>query len=154
MCVPQHFCPWAERNLPHLTRQFSVLPKLLIFIWCGLLSHCTLENCLNRCDHKETGIIVRPGLKIQSMPFSRLVHRRKQFSMSINFHITSSLAGFLPWVRLFGPHQSSDEVSYLRLKSHSGLLETNRHPHFLPLYGQKSKMTTLWECFHLVENDY
>lgn len=66
---------------PNLTRQFSVLPKLLIFIWCGLLSHCT-ENCLKRRDKKETGLIVRPGLKIQSMPFSRLVHRRKQSSMS------------------------------------------------------------------------
>lgn len=85
MCVLQHFCPWAERNdlpAPNLTRQFAVLPKFLIFIWCGLLSHCILENCLKRRDKKETGLIVCPGLKIQSLPFSRLVHHRKQASMS------------------------------------------------------------------------
>lgn len=32
--------------------------------------YCTLENCLNRRDKKETLLIVRPGLKIQSLPFS------------------------------------------------------------------------------------
>lgn len=119
---------------PHLTGQFSVLPKLLIFIWCGLLSHCTLENCLNRRDKKETGLIFRPGM---TMPFSRLVHRKKQ----------SSKSSKLPHHFLFCWLPSLASLVW-------AVLETNKHPHFLPLYGQKSKMTTLWECFHLVENNY